>query len=141
MFLKYFFCVSDEDFLNSTDNRNISKVYQHPGKKWSQNGSTLEPFWETVLCTRKWLQGWIRFGHLYQTLCKPKNPRCLGCATQNLPPQHRGMCMKGFVYVTHNCRLSVCSLHRSNNFSIWAYSCTGGGMPQGHTQLLHPSDF
>ncbi len=33
--------------------------------------------------------------HLCQTLRKPKNPRCPGCATQISPPNGRGVCMKG----------------------------------------------
>ena len=45
---------------------------------------------------------------LLSTLCRPKNPGCLWCATQNLPPQDRG---------------------------------TGGGMPLGHTQILHPRNL
>ncbi len=35
-------------------------------------------------------------GHLWRLLRRPKNPICLSCATQNLPPQDRGLCMRGF---------------------------------------------
>ncbi len=31
--------------------------------------------------------------HLRQTLRRPKNPGCLGCATHNLPPLYRGVCI------------------------------------------------
>ncbi len=46
--------------------------------------------------------------HLWRLLRRPKNPICLGCATQNLPPQDRGLFMRGFGLHTH---VSVCVTH------------------------------
>ncbi len=34
--------------------------------------------------------------HLRQTLRRPRNPGCLGCATHNLPPLYRGVWIRGF---------------------------------------------
>ncbi len=70
--------------------------------------------------------------HLRQTLRRPKNHGCLGCATQNLPPQYRGVCMifcsmslekdQSLCHTLHM-HVSVCVTHYTGP-TILAYNYT-----------------
>ena len=86
-------------------------------------------------CATKWFRE--MFGtksvsdpHLHQTLRKPKNHRCLGCTTQNLPSARQ-----------LSRHISVDRLFRNPLDYIRQYSCTGGGMPPGHTYSLRPRNL
>ena len=61
--------------------------------------------------------------HLRQTLYKGKNHVCLGGTTENVT------------------LITSPTIWYPSQAALWAYSCTGGGTPQGHTQFLHPHNL
>ncbi len=103
---------------------NSTNTHRRPTKPFAM--CFYSPVWHFDFCdlffTFEYLDLLRWAWHLWRLLRRQKNPRCLSCATQNLPPQDRGLCIPP-------------------QTAPWAYSGTGGGTPPWHTQFLRPRNL